>query len=77
MFKIPKQEHTAEFKELTVKRVKAGQGAGGCAGARIGRAGLAQLGEGSREGQAEFAPGEGGHAGANGAVAPAGRECAT
>ena len=28
MFKIPKQEYTAEFKELTVKRVKAGQGVG-------------------------------------------------
>ena len=26
MFKIPKQEYTAEFKELAVKRVKAGQG---------------------------------------------------
>ncbi len=26
MFKIPKQEYTAEFKELTVKRVKAGEG---------------------------------------------------
>ena len=28
MFKIPKQEHTAEFKELAVKRLKAGQGVG-------------------------------------------------
>jgi len=28
MFKIPKQEYTAEFKELAVKRVKAGQGVG-------------------------------------------------
>lgn len=28
MFKIPKQEYTAEFKELAVKRVKAGQGTG-------------------------------------------------
>ena len=28
MFKIPKQEYTAEFKELAVKRVKAGQGIG-------------------------------------------------
>ena len=26
MFKIPKQEYTVEFKELAVKRVKAGQG---------------------------------------------------
>ena len=26
--KIPKQEYTAEFKELAVKRVKAGQGIG-------------------------------------------------
>ncbi|MCA3118512.1 MAG: transposase [Rhodocyclaceae bacterium] len=26
MFKIPKQEYTAEFKELAVKRVKSGQG---------------------------------------------------
>lgn len=26
MFKIPKQEYTAEFKESAVKRVKAGQG---------------------------------------------------
>ena len=26
MFKIPKQEFTAEFKELAVKRVKGGQG---------------------------------------------------
>ena len=26
MFKIPKQEYTAEFKELAVKRVKTGQG---------------------------------------------------
>ncbi len=26
MFKIPKQEYTAEFKELAVKRVRAGQG---------------------------------------------------
>ncbi|MBN8464308.1 MAG: hypothetical protein J0M01_16090 [Dechloromonas sp.] len=25
MFKIPKQEFTAEFKELAVKRVKSGQ----------------------------------------------------
>ncbi len=28
MKKIPKQEYTAEFKELSVKRVKAGQGIG-------------------------------------------------
>jgi len=28
MFKIPKQEFTAEFKELAVKRVKSGQGVG-------------------------------------------------
>lgn len=28
MFKIPKQEYTAEFKELAVKRVKEGQGIG-------------------------------------------------
>jgi len=28
MFKIPKQEYTAEFKELAVKRVKDGQGVG-------------------------------------------------
>ena len=28
MFKIPKQEYTAEFKELAVKRVKSGQGIG-------------------------------------------------
>lgn len=28
MFKIPKQEFTAEFKELAVKRVKAGQSVG-------------------------------------------------
>lgn len=28
MFKIPKQEYTAEFKELAVKRVKSGQGVG-------------------------------------------------
>jgi transposase len=28
MFKIPKQEYTAEFKELAVKRVKDGQGIG-------------------------------------------------
>ena len=28
MFKIPKQEYTAEFKELVVKRVKDGQGVG-------------------------------------------------
>lgn len=29
--KIPKQEYTAEFKELAVKRVKAGQGVGSVA----------------------------------------------
>ena len=28
MFKIPKQEYTAEFKDLAVKRVKSGQGIG-------------------------------------------------
>jgi len=28
MFKIPKQEYTAEFKELAVKRVQDGQGIG-------------------------------------------------
>jgi hypothetical protein len=28
MFKIPKQEYTAEFKELAVMRVKSGQGIG-------------------------------------------------
>ena len=28
MFKIPKQEYTTEFKELTVKRVKAGESIG-------------------------------------------------
>lgn len=28
MFKIPKQEYTAEFKEVAVKRVKGGQGIG-------------------------------------------------
>ena len=26
MFKIPRQEYTAEFKELAVKRVRSGQG---------------------------------------------------
>ena len=26
MFKIPKQEYTAEFKELAVKRVRSGRG---------------------------------------------------
>jgi transposase len=31
MFKIPKQEYTAEFKELAVKRVKGGQGIGAVA----------------------------------------------
>jgi transposase len=31
MFKIPKQEYTAEFKELAVKRVKDGQGIGAVA----------------------------------------------
>jgi len=31
MKKIPKQEYTAEFKELAVKRVKAGQSAGAVA----------------------------------------------
>jgi transposase len=31
MEKIPKQEYTAEFKELAVKRVKAGQGLGAVA----------------------------------------------
>lgn len=28
MFKIPKQEYTAEFKELALRRVKAKQGIG-------------------------------------------------
>lgn len=31
MFKIPKQEYTAEFKESAVKRVKSGQGIGAVA----------------------------------------------
>ncbi len=31
MFKIPKPEYTAEFKELAVKRVKDGQGVGAVA----------------------------------------------
>ncbi len=31
MYKIPKPEHTAEFKELCVKRVKDGQGIGAVA----------------------------------------------
>ena len=31
MFKIPKQEYTVEFKELSVKRVKDGQGIGSVA----------------------------------------------
>src|SRR6266498_1286804 len=31
MFKIPKQEYTAEFKELAVKRVKSGQSIGAVA----------------------------------------------
>jgi transposase len=31
MFKIPKPEYTAEFKELAVKRVKEGQGMGAVA----------------------------------------------
>ena len=31
MKKIPKQEYTAEFKELAVNRVKAGQSAGAVA----------------------------------------------
>ncbi len=34
MFKIPKQEYTAEFKELAVQRVRSGQGI--AAVARIG-----------------------------------------
>jgi transposase len=28
MFKVPRQEYTAQFKELAVKRVKCGQGVG-------------------------------------------------
>jgi len=31
MFKIPKQEHTAEFKELAVEQVKSGETAGAVA----------------------------------------------
>lgn len=31
MFKIPKQEYTAKFKDLAVKRVKDGQGVGAVA----------------------------------------------
>ena len=31
MFKVPKQEYTLEFKELTVKRVKAGESVGAVA----------------------------------------------
>ena len=48
MFKIPKQEYTAQFKELAVKRVKSGQGVGAVAGSLhrelklLGDAGLLQ-----------------------------------
>ena len=107
MFKIPKQEYTAEFKDLAVKRVKGGQSVGAVAkelglveqtlrnwvkAAKAGKLhapGLihhsdrgsqyashaAQLGESSQGGEAACAGGEGGHAGTDGAVTGACREC--
>ena len=56
MFKIPKQEYTAEFKEVAVKRVNGGQGIRrGGEGPGPGRADAAQLGEGS-QGRASSIP---------------------
>ncbi len=75
MFKIPKQEYTAEFKELAVKRIQGGEGMAKVArelGA--GRADPAQLGQGGQDGQAQSARHQGGDAGADGVVAGAGRE---
>ncbi len=55
MFKIPKQEYTAEFKELAVKRVQGGDGIAKAApGTGARRAGPAQLGQGRQEGLAQY-----------------------
>ena len=76
MFKIPKQEFTAEFKELAVKRVKSGQSVGMVA-RELGlvEQTLQELGQGSRSRAAEPAGRQDHHAGADGTVASAGREC--
>ena len=52
--KIPKQEYTAEFKELAVKRVKDGQSVGTVAKELgLSRADPAQLGQGGGGRQAQ------------------------
>ena len=53
--KIPKQEYTAEFKELAVRRVKEGVTAGGEQGTRSTRSDRSQLGQGGGGRQAEQA----------------------
>ena len=76
MFKIPKQEYTAEFKELAVKRVKAGQSVGLVA-RELGlvEQTLRNWVKAADRGQAEPAGCQDDHAGADGTLARAGREC--
>ena len=77
MFKIPKQEYTPEFKELAVKRVTSGQGIAAVAkDLGLVEQTVAQLGEGSQEGQAQSTRDEGGDARADGALTATGGKCA-
>ena len=73
MFKIPKQAYTAEFRTLAVQRVKDGQSARDVARELgISHQSLRNWVKADEAGKLNGAGDEGCHAGADGAVAPAG-----
>jgi len=75
MFRIPKQEYTAEFNELAVKRVRDGQGIRSVA-RELGlvEQTLRNWVKAAKKGKLNPPWGQGGHAGADGALARACRE---
>ncbi len=75
--KIAKPAFTAEFRDLAVKRVKAGESVGGVAKELGGgRTDLAQLGKGSGEGHPKWQGQPDGDARREGTVTAASGECA-
>ncbi len=78
MFKIPKQEYTAEFKEVAVKRVINGQSIGAVAkNLGLVEQTLRNWVKAAKAGKLNPTGGKTGDPGADGALARASRECAT
>jgi transposase len=77
MLKIPRQEYTAEFKELAVKRVRGGQGIAAVA-RELGlvEQTLRYWVSTAKGGQAQSGGNQGDPSGADGTLAGAGQECA-